>query len=346
MSRCPSCGTESDSKFCPNCGAKMPEEPVFEAASKTGQSKTTPEKGQAPTPPSPQAPGFNTQNQPEPSQSSQDQNKNPFYKKLWFCVLMILLIPPVGIALIWIYKQPKSKAARVVLTILAAFIIIIGISSMGSGSSTSQSESNGSSTSTSVIQSKELESISAIYSGSTEAGTSINNDNTGISVTATYSDGTTEQVTGWSVDNPGELVASQTSDFNISYQGKTCSLSIACTTLDETSYKNSCEKIPYDDLARTPDNYTGSNVVFEGEVIQVIEGTGNTTYRINVTKGDYGIWDDTVLVYFENDSSSPRILEDDIVTFYGTYGGLYTYESTMGASITVPLVYAEFIDIQ
>jgi len=51
-----------------------------------------------------------------------------------------------------------------------------------------------------------------------------------------------------------------------------------------------------------------------------------------------------MVVASKTDSGS-RILEDDIVTFYGTYGGLYSYESVMGATITVPLVLAQYMDL-
>ncbi|WP_185748323.1 hypothetical protein [Metaclostridioides mangenotii] len=43
-------------------------------------------------------------------------------------------------------------------------------------------------------------------------------------------------------------------------------------------------------------------------------------------------------MYTEYDSSvvSERVLEDDYVTLRGISAGLYTYKSTMGASITIP----------
>ena len=38
-------------------------------------------------------------------------------------------------------------------------------------------------------------------------------------------------------------------------------------------------------------------------------------------------------------------LEDDVVTLYGQCAGLYTYETVMGNDVTLPGVYAEFIDL-
>ena len=152
-------------------------------------------------------------------------------------------------------------------------------------------------------------------------------------------------MSGWSIETPITLTAGTTSECTVEYKGKTCSISITCSTPDEATYKASCQSIAYDDLARNPDNYKGKNVKFTGKVVQVIEDNSGSTYRINVTKGKYSSWDDTVLVAYSPSSSSNRILEDDIVTFYGISGGLYTYKSTMGASITIPSVYAKYIDL-
>ncbi len=37
------------------------------------------------------------------------------------------------------------------------------------------------------------------------------------------------------------------------------------------------------------------------------------------------------------------ILEDDKITFYGTYGGLYTYTTVLGDSLTIPSIYVEYL---
>jgi hypothetical protein len=94
-------------------------------------------------------------------------------------------------------------------------------------------------------------------------------------------------------------------------------------------------RVKYDELFRHSDKYVGKPVYFKGEVIQVLDG-GDGTYdlRVNVTKGDYGFWDDTVYVTWKGE----RVLEDDIIQFVGISEGPYTYESTMGASITIPLI--------
>ena len=113
-----------------------------------------------------------------------------------------------------------------------------------------------------------------------------------------------------------------------------------------TNYKNSCQTYDYETIFRYAEDYEGENVKYTGKVVQVIETeTLFVYYRVNVTQDEWGSYDDTVYVSYMPDEDSPRILEDDIITFYGTLSGLYTYESVLGASITIPEVSAKYIDI-
>lgn len=111
-------------------------------------------------------------------------------------------------------------------------------------------------------------------------------------------------------------------------------------------FKKECKTYSYDKIARNPDKYDGKKAKFTGEVIQVIEDGDDYTLRVNITKGTY-YWDDTILVsYTKRSDKEPRILEDDIITMYGTLAGTYTYETVMGSSLTVPLFYAEYVDFK
>lgn len=98
--------------------------------------------------------------------------------------------------------------------------------------------------------------------------------------------------------------------------------------------------ITYDQLARTPDDYKGKKVKFSGKVLQVVEGDEEIQIRLAVNQ-DY----DTIL-YCGYDPSivSSRVLEDDVITIYGTSLGLYSYTSTMGGKITIPSIYIDRID--
>lgn len=116
---------------------------------------------------------------------------------------------------------------------------------------------------------------------------------------------------------------------------------------DREAYINSCKEGNYEGIARYPEKYKGEKVYFEGYVMSVSESIlGNSvTYLIQVTEGDYGIWEDIVYVDYIRSSGDPKILEGDIVTFYGECRGDYTYITVLGNYNTVPYVKAKYIDI-
>ena len=98
--------------------------------------------------------------------------------------------------------------------------------------------------------------------------------------------------------------------------------------------------ITYDQLARTPNDFMGQKVKFTGKVIQVIEGSDSVQIRFAVDS-DY----DTILLgEYESSTVSSRVLENDIITIYGTSVGTISYQSTMGGTITIPGVYIDKID--
>lgn len=113
-------------------------------------------------------------------------------------------------------------------------------------------------------------------------------------------------------------------------------------------YISKCKTYKYKDIARNPNKYKGKRMQFKGEVIQVQEGFFNqVTLRVNVTKGEYDIWEDTIWVdYTYKDDNESKILEDDIITFYGEFQGQKSYTSVLGSSVTIPQVEAKYIDIK
>ena len=194
-----------------------------------------------------------------------------------------------------------------------------------------------------------IESISAKYTGSKEEGTVLDEKNEGIVVTAKYKDGSKEEIDGWKVKEATSLKADKTSKITITYEGIECTLEVACSTMSKSFYMSNCKTISYNELARNPKKYEGQLVKFTGEVIQVQEAQSMwyyNVYRIDVTYKGYGYYDDTVYVTYDGYGSEERILEDDIVTFYGEYKGLKTYETVMGSSVTIPHVEAKYIVVK
>jgi len=99
-------------------------------------------------------------------------------------------------------------------------------------------------------------------------------------------------------------------------------------------WKESAQKIPYNDLFRYAEDHEGKRVYYRGKVIQVLERGNDFQLRVNVTSGEYGFWDDTVFVRY--DDPPIRILEDDVIEFVGRMNGTVTYKSIMGGDVTIP----------
>ena len=77
-------------------------------------------------------------------------------------------------------------------------------------------------------------------------------------------------------------------------------------------------------------------------MVQVIDSATEINLRVAVNSN----YDRVIFVYYSPELLSKRVLEDDIITLYGTSQGLYSYESTMGGKITIPLVEVEKLDIK
>lgn len=117
---------------------------------------------------------------------------------------------------------------------------------------------------------------------------------------------------------------------------------------EEEEFKASCSTYTYKEMARNPETFEGTNVKVTGEVIQAMYDTYSVTLRVNITKtGTYSTYyTDTIYVTYNPEAGESKILEDDIITLWGTSQGDKTYTSTMGAQITIPHIKAKYITIE
>ena len=75
---------------------------------------------------------------------------------------------------------------------------------------------------------------------------------------------------------------------------------------------------------------------------------GDYRLRVNVTKEGkyYTYYTDTIYVYMSKKAfTSGRPLEDDIIIMYGELGDLTTYETVMGSTVTIPTLYAKYVQL-
>ncbi len=113
----------------------------------------------------------------------------------------------------------------------------------------------------------------------------------------------------------------------------------------KADYKSNCATYTYNEISRNPENYRGKYAHFKGEIIQSIESGDSYTFRVDITKTSYG-WTDTILVtYTKKEATESRLLEDDVVNIYGILAGTHTYETVMGNEMTIPLLMAEYIEL-
>ena len=116
---------------------------------------------------------------------------------------------------------------------------------------------------------------------------------------------------------------------------------------EKKNFKDSCKSYTYKEIARNPDKYKGKNIKFTGKVIQVMEGMFNSvTLRIDMTKDEYGYYDDTIYATYTYSEGENKILEDDIVTVYGICQGTTSYESIFGATVTLPQIDIKYLTIK
>lgn len=117
---------------------------------------------------------------------------------------------------------------------------------------------------------------------------------------------------------------------------------------EESDFKAGCQTFTYEQMARNPDNFKGTNVKVTGEVVQVLYGYDSVDIRMNITKkGTYSTYyTDTIYVTYTPKEGEDKILEDDIITVYGTSQGDYSYTSTIGAQVTLPLISGKYITLE
>jgi len=114
--------------------------------------------------------------------------------------------------------------------------------------------------------------------------------------------------------------------------------------LPENEYRAQCQVYSYDEIARSPEKYEKKLAKFTGEVVQVIRDGDKLQMRVDVTETEYGFYEDTVFVFYTI-SNDVNVLEGDIITMYGELRGMQEYETVLGAEMSIPRIYVQYIDI-
>jgi hypothetical protein len=119
----------------------------------------------------------------------------------------------------------------------------------------------------------------------------------------------------------------------------------AAAPVSDEDIKKMAQQLPYDSVAREPKKFAGTMVVFEGRVWKVLEDANGKDVLLQLAVTPGLIWKDNMWVYYQKRvPTEPRILEGDVVRFWGEYTGLKSYKSVLGASITVPRVVTHIVE--
>jgi hypothetical protein len=107
------------------------------------------------------------------------------------------------------------------------------------------------------------------------------------------------------------------------------------------SFMGAATTIPYNQLAKDPEDYKGEKVVYRGQIFQIQEEGSFTWMLLAVTDMGYDFWDDNIYIEYDGEIAGA---EDDIITVYGTVRGTKSYETQIGGETFVPEVRAKYIE--
>jgi hypothetical protein len=120
---------------------------------------------------------------------------------------------------------------------------------------------------------------------------------------------------------------------------------VAVAPPSDPDIKKKAKELDYESIARDPRKYAGTPVVFQGKVVEALQSDVNVVLRVNVTSVQYDAWKDTVWVtYRKKSGDETRILQNDIVRFWGRFDGIQSYRAAAGYTVQIPRVTAGIIE--
>ena len=112
---------------------------------------------------------------------------------------------------------------------------------------------------------------------------------------------------------------------------------------DEKQFKEQCQTVTYEDVARRPDYFKGRPIKIVGKVLQVIDHDEiQVDYRIGT--GRYQR--DSFYLGYDRPKGETRVLKDDTITAWGICRGLFTYDNHYWSKVTIPGMMGYYIEIE
>ena len=122
-------------------------------------------------------------------------------------------------------------------------------------------------------------------------------------------------------------------------------------TVSADEYKAECEDLDYKAVMRNPDDYIGKKFKVTVEIFSASENWDNGVYyKAYADDGSGTYFNDMIWIFDKRDPESDgyvKILEDDIVKFYGEFNGLQETENKLngekGEDVALDVYYADLI---
>jgi hypothetical protein len=115
-------------------------------------------------------------------------------------------------------------------------------------------------------------------------------------------------------------------------------------TISEASFKAKSTTVPYDQLKKDPDALKGTLVTYKGRVFQYDSRTSTASMIVSVTNKGYGFWSDEMFLVLDP-ALGQNADEDDLIQFWGTITGSFTYDTAIGGSNTLPAVAVQYLTV-
>ena len=190
---------------------------------------------------------------------------------------------------------------------------------------------------------KSISRLAAAYTGSTEEGTVLSAGCEGLTVTATYADGTSEEVSGWTLAESFTMEPKTRYLLEIHYEDSVCTLEVFCTTPTREEFMSGCIPSTYFSLYHNPGKSAGVNVAAEGIIAgRQLRDDGSVKIYLEMNGDFLGITKGILCAVYSSTLHGNLPEDGTHVVVYGMYKGVSeeTYgEETKG----MPLMDAEYV---
>lgn len=130
--------------------------------------------------------------------------------------------------------------------------------------------------------------------------------------------------------------------------------SIDTPTLSESEFKKTCKEFKYKTIARNPEKFIGQNFKVTAQVFSISNPSWyesfNCYYKAYTDDGSGAYFDHMIYIMDYQDTNSDsylQVLEEDVITFYGTFNGMVesknNFTGEKSEEVGLNVFYAELV---